>query len=149
GAPPSEPPAHSSQTLDDLDRKIAQERAEGEAKEELLEKELQGIRTNLEKLELATTSSRETHNQTLHFMQQDAEREIKFFERKLHEDMTQWDKQLKDREKSIERAVQEAETGHQEAKASVEETTAVQKDAAERSEALLKEQEAALAQERQ
>src|ERR1019366_4067040 len=100
GAPPSEPPAHSSQTLDDLDRKIAQERAEGEAKEELLDKELQGIRTNLEKLELSTASARETHNQTLHFMQQDAEREIKFFERKLQEDMTQWDKQLKDREKS-------------------------------------------------
>ena len=45
-------------------------------------------------------------------MQQDAEREIKFFERKLQEDMARWDKQLKDREKAIEQAIQQAEAGH-------------------------------------
>ena len=114
-----------------------------------MDKELQGIRTSLEKMDVTSKSSREAQNQNLLFLQQDAEREIKYFERKLHEDMTRWDKQLKDREKAIEQALRQGETGHLEKKTASEESETAVREAAERAETILKEQEINLLEERQ
>ncbi len=110
--PPPPPPA-PSHTLEELGKLIAQERAAGKATNETLEKELHEIRASIDKMDVAAKSSRETQNQTLQFLQQDAEREIKYFERKLKEDMTHWDKQLKEREKNLEQAVRQGQEGQE------------------------------------
>src|SRR5580765_775976 len=100
-ATPPVPPANDapSPTLEDLGKIIAQERTDGQSKQQIMEKELETLRSSLQKMESTTKTSREAQNQTLQFLQQDAEREIKFFERKLQEDLSHWDKQLKEREK--------------------------------------------------
>src|ERR1700687_1260921 len=134
----SEPVPMKSPTLEDLGRLLAQERTEGETKQQALNKDLQGIRTSLEKLESTNKTSRETQNQTLQLLQQDAEREIKFFERKLREDMKHWDAQLKERAKALEQTARQGETGHLEKKATYEQSEASAREAAERAETLLK-----------
>src|ERR1051325_9167988 len=99
-SPASQPKPGTSSTLEGIGQWMAKERAEGLEKQQALDKDLRATREALEKLELNAKTARDTHNQTLEFLRQDADREIKFFERKLREDMTLWDKQLKDREKS-------------------------------------------------
>src|SRR5688572_630237 len=71
-APPP-PSPHPSPTLEELGQQIHQERTQGEAKQQGVDKEIQVIRTNLEKIEASAKSARETQNQTLQFLQQDAE----------------------------------------------------------------------------
>src|SRR6266850_1529209 len=145
---PPPPPPSSSQTLEELGKRIAQERAAGESKNDTTEKELRELRASMENMDIAAKSSRESQNQTLQFLQQDAEREIKYFERKLKEDMTHWDKQLKEREKTLEQAVRQGQSGQEEKKVAQEEVEAG-REAAGRAEALLKEQEVKLFEERQ
>src|SRR5258706_4002912 len=146
GPMPPPPPSH---TMEELARIIAQERTEGESKQQEMDKELQALRASLEKIEITTKSSREAQNQTLQFLQQDAEREIKFFERKLKEDMTHWEKQLKEREKAIDQAVRQGQAGQLEKKAVQDETETAGQETSVRAETILKEQEAKLLEERQ
>src|SRR5882672_3119 len=95
-APPMEqkpePPVTpiKNRPTEDLGRLMAREKIEGETKLQSLEKELEGIRGSLEKIDVVAKSARETQGQTLQFLQQDAEREIKSFERQLHDDMKHW-----------------------------------------------------------
>src|SRR5882724_5115141 len=118
---PPPPPPTSSETLEALGKQLAQDKAVGETKKEALEKELHELRASMEKLDVTAKSARETHGQTLQFLQQDAEREIKYFERKLKEDMTHWDKQLKEREKNLEQAVKQGQESQDVKKAAQEE----------------------------
>ena len=145
---PSTPPPSPSHTLEELSQMIAQERTAGQAKNEALEQELRELRASMEKMDVTAKSSREAQSQTLQFLQQDAEREIKYFERKLKEDTTHWDKQLKEREKNLEQAVRQGQTGQAAAKTEQEEMEAA-REAAARTEAVLKEQDAKLVEERQ
>src|SRR6185312_6751836 len=143
------PSAAPSPTLEEIDRLIAQERRDGEARLLAMENEVHAIRAAMEKSELATKNKRDAQQQTLQFLQQDAEREIKFLERKLQEDISSWNRQLTEREKAIEQTSRQSETQQLEKKVSYEKAEDEGKQILERSEQLLKEQEAKLAQERQ
>ena len=108
-----------------------------------MEKELEGIRGSLDKMDVAAKSSQETQGQTLQFLQQDAEREIKYLERKLREDMTHWDTQLKDREKILQQSVAQERSGSRwKRKPPTNKRREAAAKRAERAESLLKEQEA-------
>src|SRR5207302_2463980 len=146
-----EPPVtpKKSPPMEERGRLIAQEKTEGESKLRALEKELEGIRGSLEKIEVTAKCSRETQGQTLQYLQQDAEREIKFFERKLREDMKHWDQQLKDREKALQQSLLQVETGQLEMKSASEKSDVGAREAAARTESLLKEQETKLLENRQ
>jgi hypothetical protein len=146
---PAPPPAPKSPTLEDIGKQIAREKIEGEAKLDTLEKELFAIRGSIGKLDLTSRSSREAQNQALQLLQQDADREIKFFERRLQEDMKHWDKQLKDREKVLQQSHVQSEAEQQKNKEVSLQNEASLQEAAERAEAFLKEQEAKLLAERQ
>src|SRR5438477_624011 len=62
----------------DLARQLEQKKSEGRARSKALDQEILNIRTALEKTELQAKNSQETHQQSLQFLQQDAEREIQF-----------------------------------------------------------------------
>src|ERR1700761_5880667 len=80
---PEPMPPKPSPTLEELDRLIAQERRDGEARLQAVEKEIQGLRQSLEKVDASSKTRHDQQQQTLEYLQQDAEREIKFLERKL------------------------------------------------------------------
>src|SRR5688572_789951 len=71
-----------SPTLEEIDRLIHLERNAGDERFRVLEREIHELRTSLERTELSSKSRRDTQVQSLKFLQQDAEREIKFLERK-------------------------------------------------------------------
>jgi DNA-binding NarL/FixJ family response regulator len=113
-----------------------------------LEKEIDQIRAALEKNELATKTRRDAQQQALQFLQQDAEREIKFLERKLSEDSTAWNRQLTEREKSVEQLIREGEAGFLQKKEAYEKAGETQSKELALSEQALREQEARLIEER-
>src|SRR5579862_4062506 len=80
---PPAPATPPSPTLEEVDRLIAQEKVEGQAHLQALEQEIQAIKMALEKSEVSAKNRRDAQQQTLQFLQQDADREIKFLERKL------------------------------------------------------------------
>ncbi len=147
--PETTPPPAETPNIEQLSKAVAEEQQETEGKQQALDKELHSTRADLEKMDISAKSARDGHNETLQFLQQDAEQEIKFFERKLHEDMTHWDKQLREREKALEQSMRLGEAEALEKKATYAETEGLKRDTAEHAEATLKQQEAKLLEERQ
>ncbi len=126
-----------------------QQKVEAQKKLCGLEKDLQDVRANLDKLDLEGKNRREEHQQTSQMLRMDAEREIKYLERKLQEDNTAWSKQLSEREKALEQAAHQSEATQQEKKAAFEQQSKERQEAVIHTEAALREQQAKLAQERQ
>src|SRR5690349_4041859 len=116
--PPPEPRANESVPVEskaartgrDIELQIAQEKTEAEAHIEALSKEIKAIQLKLEKSSLDHDTQRESHLQTMQFLQQDAERELRFLERKLQEDSAVWTRQLSEREKHLEQSTKQEET---------------------------------------
>jgi len=147
--PPKSPEVNASASLQDLENRIAQEKSEGEARSQVIENEIRAIQMNIEKTELASKSQRDSHQQTLVFLQQDADREIKFLERKLQEDLAAWNRQLTDREKALEQVARDAESAQQEKKTLSEKENDSRAQALNQAEETLNEQEKKLGEERQ
>ena len=104
---PSTPPAASKgNSRQEPQQVYEQEKKENENKFSARDKEIQDVRASLDKLDLEGKSRREEHLQTSQMLRMDAEREIKYLERKLQEDGAAWSKQLSDREKALEQAAQ-------------------------------------------
>jgi len=148
-AVPEPSPAPASPTLEEIDRLLEQQRREADAHLKALAKDIQATRALLDKSESVSRSRREDQEQTLQFLQEDAEREIKFLERKLQEDLATWNRQLSEREKTLQQTTRHAEASHAEEKSTYSQQEHTQADQIQRTEQLLKEQEAKLVEERQ
>jgi|GEM_PF-3754708 len=148
-ATPAPAAKQASPTLEEIERLIAEQRRQGETQVQAMEKEIQAVKGLLDKTETQSRNRREVQEQTLTFLQQEAEREIKFLERKLQEDMAAWSRQLTDREKIIHQVSRQAEAGQVEKKNAFAKTEEAQTEQLQRAEQLLKEQETRLAEERQ
>lgn len=128
---------------------LEQEKADAQKKLSGLDKDLQDVRANLDKLDLEGKNRREEHQQTSQMLRMDAEREIKYLERKLQEDGAAWSKQLGEREKALEQAAHQSEATQQEKKAAFEQQSKERLEALTNTEASLREQQSKLSQERQ
>src|SRR5262249_19748307 len=103
--PPSEKTSDTPQLSADTQKNLElllQEKRIGENKLKLLEKEIAALRVSIEKIETSSQSKREAFEQSFHFLQADAEREMQFLNRKLDEDTQAWKRQIDDRTAWIE-----------------------------------------------
>jgi hypothetical protein len=145
---PPEEVKPASPTLEEVSRLIQEQRKEGEAQLSSMDKEIRAVKELLDKSDVQSRSRREAQEQALTFLQDEAEREIKFLERKLQEDVSVWNRQLAEREKMIQQAGRQAEAGQVEKKSLFAKAEENQVEQLERAEHLLKEQETHLAEER-
>jgi hypothetical protein len=143
------PPARKPANREDIEQLIEKEKKENEAKAKARDKEAQELRLNLEKLDLEAKTRREAHQQNSQLLKNDAEREIKYLERKLQEDSAVWAKQLAEREKAMQEAALSTESTAREQKAASEQEAKERADSVQQIESALKEQQAKLAQDRQ
>src|SRR4029077_17733505 len=107
--PPLPEPAADSATPTPT---LEQEKGANESQLKSLDKDIQELKLNLEKIEMEAKNRREAHQQSAHLLRLDAEREIKYLERKLQEDTSTWSKQLSEREKALQQTAHQSETGH-------------------------------------